>query len=88
MVTLFGQHDVTDYKTWKRNFDAMAGENSAEWGIAETRTYRTVDGSAVIVAHTFNTLEDAQNHKNRMELMPEDKIRGNGGQTSLKSLDC
>ncbi|NKQ36010.1 MAG: hypothetical protein HF973_10405 [Chloroflexi bacterium] len=34
------------------------GEN----GIQETKAYRTVDGSRVVVTHTFNSMEDVEKH--------------------------
>lgn len=70
MITIFGHHGVTDYDTWKKFFDAIPEEHYAKYKIVGTNVYRTPDGSAVIVMHTFNTLEDAQTHKQMMESAP------------------
>ena len=70
MITLFGQHAVTDYETWLSAAKANMsnGERNAQNGIVETsKVYRTVDGSEVIVVHKFNNLETAQKYANMMQ---------------------
>jgi hypothetical protein len=68
MITLFGQHGVTDFEAWKRGGEEFReGDFNEQWGIVETSMYRTVDSSGVIVTHDFNDLESAQYYKNMME---------------------
>lgn len=62
MITLFGSHDVSDYEKWKSFFDTFTGQSEVERGIQETKVYRTVDGSRVVVTHTFNNMEDVDKH--------------------------
>ena len=84
MITIFGQHAVTDYEAWKRFLDAAPREHYDRFGIVGESVYRTVDGSAVIVMHTFNNLEDAQKHKNMMESADgKAMIEQNGGKLPL-----
>ena len=69
MITLFGQHGVTDFEAWKRGAEAARSDpdRSAQWGLGESSMYRMVDGSGVIVTHKFNDLETAQAYKKMME---------------------
>ena len=67
MITIFGQHGVTDFETWKSGFDAIPEEHYVKYQIVGTGVYRMTGESGVIVTHTFNTLEDAQNHRAMME---------------------
>jgi hypothetical protein len=63
MITVFGQHGVADFEAWKSAFDTIPEEHYVKYKIVGTGVYRMIGDSGVIVTHTFNTLEDAQNHK-------------------------
>ena len=67
MITIFGQHSVTNYEVWKSAFDAIPEEHYVKYNIVGTGVYRMTGDSGVIVTHTFNSLEDAQSHKAMME---------------------
>lgn len=67
MITIFGQHGVTDFETWKSVFDAVPEEHYVKFNIVGTGIYRMAGDSGVIITHTFNTLEDAQKHRAMME---------------------
>ena len=70
MITLFGQHAVTDYETWLSAAKANLSnsERSAQNGIVGTsKVYRTADGSEVVVVHRFNDLDAAQKYANMMQ---------------------
>lgn len=62
MITLFGSHDVSDYEKWKSFFDTFIGQTEVDNAIQETKVYRTVDGSRVVVTHTFNSMADVDKH--------------------------
>ena len=66
MVKLFAHHEVADWEVWlgaARKFAADTAGN-AQRGMIEgtTKMYRTADGSAAIVVHTFKDLQSAQHH--------------------------
>jgi hypothetical protein len=70
MITLFGQHAVTDYDAWLSAAKANLSDSdrNAQWGIVGTsKAYRTVDGSAVVVVKKFNDLDHAQKYANMMQ---------------------
>lgn len=71
MITFFIRHGVTDFDTWKSSVDASLAATPAEarqeMGMVETRFYRQVDGSGVIVVHKFKDLASAQKHKAMLE---------------------
>jgi hypothetical protein len=69
MITLFGQHGVTDFEAWKRGAEAAMNDpdRNAQWGIVESSAYRSVDGNGVIVTHKFNNVEAAQAYKKMTE---------------------
>lgn len=62
MITLFVSHEVSDYKKWKSFFGMGISQATENHGIQETKVYRTVDGSRVVVTHTFKTMEDVEKH--------------------------
>ena len=72
MITFFARHGVTDYEAWKKKIDAIPNEAFVEFKIVGTTVYRGVNGSEAIVLHTFNTWEDAEAHKERMESQPQE----------------
>ena len=58
MITLFAHHAVMDFEAW---LDAGRKHEHAEPPpYVESRAYRTSDGKAAIVTHTFNDWEAAQ----------------------------
>jgi hypothetical protein len=70
MITLFGQHAVTDYDAWLSAAKANLSnsDRNAQNGIVGTsKAYRTVDGSGVVVVHKFNDLDAAQKYANMMQ---------------------
>ena len=71
MITFFARHGVTDYEAWKKKFDAIPAEAFVKFKIVATTVYRGLSGSEAIVLHTFNTWEDAEAHKERMESQPQ-----------------
>ena len=71
MITIFAQRSVSDYDAWKKGFDALPKEHYEKYKIVGTKTFRMMDGKAIIVMHTFNTLEDAMKHKELMESMTQ-----------------
>ena len=53
MTTLFVRHKVTDYASWKREYDAFDATRQ-EFGVTGDSVYRDADDSStVIVTHTF-----------------------------------
>ena len=71
MITFFARHGVTDYEAWKKKFDAIPAAAFVKFKILATTVYRGRNGSEAIVLHTFNTWEDAEAHKERMESQPQ-----------------
>ena len=70
MITFFARHGVKNYEAWKEKFDAIPKEAFIEFKIVGTSVHRGKNGSEAIVLHTFNTWEDAEAHKERMESQP------------------
>ena len=71
MITFFARHGVTDYEAWKNQFDAIPTETLAKFKIVASTVYRAQNGSEAIVLHKFNTWEDAEAHRERMESQPQ-----------------
>jgi heme-degrading monooxygenase HmoA len=60
MTTLFVRHEVSDYATWRKAYDAFAPVQKANGVIADA-VYRAADNpNDVTVIHEFATLEAAQ----------------------------
>ncbi len=60
MIRMFARHDVTDYATWRRHYDAFDGERRA-LGVKAEAVYPSADGGAdVTVTHDFESLEEAK----------------------------
>ncbi|KQV82066.1 hypothetical protein [Rhizobium sp. Root1220] len=60
MPTLFVRHEVSDYATWRRVYDAFAPVQKANAVMAEA-VYQAADNpNDVTVTHEFATLEAAQ----------------------------
>ncbi|MFN2195286.1 MAG: hypothetical protein ACK2UW_04095 [Anaerolineales bacterium] len=81
MVTIFGQHGVSDYEKWKKAFDLIARDWFGQLGIVSTKVYRTLDGQSVIVMHTFNSLREARQHQ---QLMESADMRKRAGEIGVK----
>jgi hypothetical protein len=60
MTTLFVRHEVSDYATWRKVYDAFAPVQKANGVMAEA-VYQAADNpNDVTVTHEFATLEAAQ----------------------------
>lgn len=69
MVKLFAHHEVADWELWlgaARKFEADTEGNGQRGMEGTNEIYRTADGSAAIVVHTFKDLQSAQHHANMM----------------------
>jgi hypothetical protein len=70
--TRIGSHGVTDIGAFEAAVKASreSGESTAllqKMGVVESSYYHQVDGSVVVVTHTFNELETAHNYRSMME---------------------
>ncbi|ARM92442.1 hypothetical protein RHEC894_PE00419 (plasmid) [Rhizobium sp. CIAT894] len=60
MTTLFVRHEVSDYATWRKIYDAFHSVQKANGVMAEA-VYRATDNpNDITVTHEFATLEAAQ----------------------------
>ena len=60
MATLFVRHQVADYATWRRVYDAAKPKQDAA-GVVAAAIYRSVDDpNELTVSHDFDTLEAAR----------------------------
>jgi len=84
MIMLVGLHGVRDWSA----FEAMAkqaresgefADNDQRMGIVETKSYRRVDGSGIVVTHVFKNLESAQAYKMQMESAETQERMGAAG---------
>ncbi|MBL0371444.1 cyclase [Rhizobium sp. KVB221] len=60
MTTLFVRHSVTDYRTWRKTYDAFSEMQKANGVTAEAVYQSTDDPNDVTVTHEFATLEAAK----------------------------
>jgi hypothetical protein len=59
MTTLFVRHEVSDYATWRKTYDAFAAVQAAN-GVLAGAVYQAADNpNDVTVTHEFATLEAA-----------------------------
>lgn len=65
MITFFAHHEVTDFEAWLNA--ARGHEHDEPPPYVESHVYRTADGKAAIVTHTFNDWEVAQQFKSMAE---------------------
>ncbi|MBB3457194.1 hypothetical protein FHT86_005512 [Rhizobium sp. BK313] len=76
MTTVFVRHPVSDYKTWRKVYDAFAPVQKAN-GVTAEAVYQAADNpNDVTVTHEFATLEAAQAFTKMEELR---KAMQNGG---------
>jgi len=62
MASMFARHKVSDYATWKREYDAF---DKKKHGVTAASVYRDADDSnTVIVTHTFKDIGTAKNFAN------------------------
>ncbi|WHO75396.1 antibiotic biosynthesis monooxygenase [Rhizobium sp. BT03] len=60
MTTLFVRHEVSDYPTWRKIYDAFRQVQKAN-GVTAEAVYRATDNpNDITVTHEFATLEAAQ----------------------------
>lgn len=60
MTTLFVRHEVSDYATWRKVYDAFAPVQKAN-GVTAEAVYQAADNpNDITVTHEFATLEAAQ----------------------------
>ncbi|MBB3523322.1 cyclase [Rhizobium sp. BK456] len=60
MTTLFVRHEVSDYATWRKIYDAFDQVQKAN-GVTAQAVYRATDNpNDITVTHEFATLEAAQ----------------------------
>ncbi|CAN7260079.1 cyclase [Phyllobacterium sp. LjRoot231] len=68
MTTLFVRHMVSDYKIWRKAYDAFAAVQKAN-GVKAEAVYQAADNpNDVTVTHEFATLEAAQSFTRLEEL--------------------
>ena len=67
MFNLISTINVEDVDTFAETFKSAPQEYYANLGIVEQTIYREVGQNTVIIAGTYNTLEDVQNHKAILE---------------------
>ncbi|ATU92031.1 cyclase [Phyllobacterium zundukense] len=60
MTTLFVRHMVSDYKNWRKAYDAFSSVQRANGVTAEAVYQATDNPNDVTVTHEFATLEAAQ----------------------------
>ncbi len=59
-VRMFVRHEVSDYATWRKAFDAFA-PTQTKLGVTSKAVYQSVDDpNDVTVVHDFQTLEKAK----------------------------
>ena len=60
MVRLFVRHEVTDYATWRKRYDAFNSERRS-LGVTSHAVYRSVERDTdITVTHDFGTLAEAK----------------------------
>ncbi|MGR4842128.1 cyclase [Rhizobium sp. LARHSG275] len=60
MTTLFVRHEVSDYATWRKAYDAFHQVQKAN-GVTAQAVYRAIDNpNDITVTHEFATFEAAQ----------------------------
>ena len=68
MVRVFVRHDVADYGTWRKGYDANSALRD-ENGVKEAGIYVSVDnGNDVTVYHDFDSAEQASAFANNPDL--------------------
>ncbi|WP_028753212.1 antibiotic biosynthesis monooxygenase [Rhizobium leucaenae] len=60
MTTLFVRHEVSDYATWRKVYDAFRPVQKANGVLAEAVYQATDNPNDVTVTHEFATIEAAQ----------------------------
>ena len=59
-VTMFVRHEVADYATWRKGYDAFNTERKA-LGVTRASVYQAIDNpNDVTVTHVFKTPEQAK----------------------------
>lgn len=64
MAILFGSHEVSDLNKFMAAIKEGGPPAEGEQG---EKVYRTIDGSRVVVAVTFDTVENAEKHRAVLE---------------------
>jgi hypothetical protein len=60
MIRLFVRHEVSDYTTWRRHYDAFDAERRT-MGVRGDAVYQATENrNDVTVTHDFDTLQGAQ----------------------------
>ncbi len=60
MTTMFVRHTVSDYKAWRKLYDAFAGVQKAN-GVTAQAVYQAADNpNDLTITHEFSTLGAAQ----------------------------
>jgi hypothetical protein len=68
MVTLFVRHQVADYETWRKTYDAFE-DTRRTFGVKGAAVYREVDKpNDVTATHDFGSLAEAQAFAGSREL--------------------
>ncbi len=68
MATLFVRHQVADYATWRRVYDAL-GPTQKAFGVTADSVYRSADdANDLTVTHEFATVDAAKAFAGSAEL--------------------
>lgn len=63
MPIMFVSHEVSDYDKWKNALDQSPAIN----GLQEMKIYRSTSGHRVVVSHIFDTMANADKHREFLE---------------------
>jgi hypothetical protein len=78
-VRMFVRHEVTDYATWRKSYDAF-GATQKDMGVGYQAVYRSTDDkNDITVVHVFKTVEKAKAFVNSDKLkaaMQESGVKG------------